>query len=41
MVFILTVPTLMAVACAAMLVPLRVFLNPSTPHERISLGTPL
>uniref|UniRef100_A0A182V531 Uncharacterized protein n=1 Tax=Anopheles merus TaxID=30066 RepID=A0A182V531_ANOME len=32
---------LIAVACAAMFVPLRVFLKPSMPHERINCGTPL
>lgn len=30
----------MAVACAAIFVPFRVFLNPSMPQDRSSLGTP-
>lgn len=36
----LTVLTEIAVACAAILVPFRVFLNPSIPQDRRSLGTP-
>lgn len=32
---------LMAVACAAIFVPLRVFLNPSMPQDRMNCGTPL
>lgn len=31
----------MAVACAAMFVPLRVFLKPSIPQDRMNCGTPL
>lgn len=31
----------MAVACAAMFVPFRVFLKPSIPHDRINCGAPL
>lgn len=30
----------MAVACAAILVPFRVFLNPSTPQDLIICGVP-
>lgn len=36
-----TVPTVMAVACAAMFVPFLVFLKPSTPHDLIIFGTPV
>lgn len=32
---------LIAVACAAIFVPFRLFLNPSIPHDRIICGTPL
>lgn len=37
----LTALMVTAVACAAMLVPFLVFLNPSIPQERMSLGTPI
>lgn len=36
-----TLPIVIAVAWAAILVPLRVFLKPSIPQERINRGTPV
>jgi hypothetical protein len=37
----LTVLRLMAVACAAMLVPLRAFLKPSIPHDLSNFTSPV
>lgn len=37
----ITDPMVVAVACAAIFVPLRVFLNPSQPHVHVKCTIPL